>query len=122
MIDDIDIFSEIKHRQKNNDIVLNKLGKSIIQRDLFKIVLSNDVLSKDMVNRIRKETKDKYKLTDDLVDEIIIQGEETTRAYDIVNDQIKILTKSGKIQPVSELMDIQLNPKKVTKYFICYPK
>ncbi len=122
LIDDIDIFSEIKHRHNHNDLVLNKLGQAILERDLFRIVLSKDPLSKGFISSVHNEVKNKYNLSDTFVEDIIIQGEETTRAYDIVNDQIKILTKSGAIKPVSELMDIQLNPKKVTKYFICYPK
>jgi hypothetical protein len=56
------------------------------------------------------------------VDYLIFEGKESNSAYTTNKDEIKILYKNGKVVPMSDASDHGVEPKIITKYYICYPK
>ena len=52
----------------------------------------------------------------------LISGEESNSAYTLSKEEIMVLTKSGKVVPMSGISDFGIEPRTFRKYFLCYPK
>ena len=124
-LDDFDIVSALKSWQSNDDYILSSLSKMIINRDLLKIRLSSEKISKDDKNDYLEKlsVKDNISLID--ANYFIFKGKIINQAYSSIAEPIRILMKNGTVEDVVEASD-QLNlkalSKSVTKYYICYPK
>ena len=124
-LDDFDIVSALKSWQSNDDYILSSLSKMIINRDLLKIRLSSEKISKDEKNDYLEKlsVKDNISLID--ANYFIFKGKIINQAYSSIAEPIRILMKNGTVEDVVEASD-QLNlkalSKSVTKYYICYPK
>ena len=123
-LDDTDIISAMKEWQFYPDIVLSKLSKMLLNRDLLKIKVRLNDFEEQKIKRLQKlslakgiEEKDmKY---------FVFTGVMTNRAYNPENEIIKILTKNGRVVDLSKTSEaINLEPlSQVTeRYYICYPK
>ncbi len=121
-LDDIDIFSEIKQAQLYEDRILRFLARSILNRNLFVIQISDAPFSKEAKEEIIEKVSKKHDLDKKLVEELIIEGKESNKVYDINKEQILLMRKSGEVVPASKLMDITIGHQTITKYFICYPR
>ena len=123
-LDDTDIISAMKEWQFHPDVVLSKLSKMLLNRDLLKIKVRLNDFEEQKIKRLQKlslakgiEEKDmKY---------FVFTGVMTNRAYNPENEIIKILTKNGRVVDLSKTSEaINLEPlSQVTeRYYICYPK
>ena len=121
-LDDIDIFSEIKQAHLYEDRILRFLARSILNRNLFVIQISDAPFSKEAKEEIIQKVSTKHDLDKKLVEELIIEGKESNKVYDINKEQILLMRKSGEVVPASKLMDITIGHQTITKYFICYPR
>lgn len=69
--------------------------------------------------------KKEYQLSDEETAYFVFSGEIENQAYDTENQNINILKKNGRLLDVAKASDhlnIKALSKKVTKYYICYPK
>ena len=125
-LDDTDIWSAIKSWKGHSDKVLAFLAKSLINRQLFKIVLGPDPYDDEFQLGITELIAERFGLPPDEARELMITGRLSNTAYDArSNDTINILTKAGRVVNVTEASDlpnIQALSQKVQKYYICYPK
>ena len=123
-LDDTDIISAMKEWQFYPDVVLSKLSKMLLNRDLLKIKVRLNDFEEQKIKRLQKlslakgvEEKDmKY---------FVFTGVMTNRAYNPAKEVIKILTKNGRVVDLSKTSEaINLEPlSQVTeRYYICYPK
>nr|WP_314784168.1 HD domain-containing protein [uncultured Capnocytophaga sp.] len=123
-LDDTDIISAMKEWQFYPDIVLSKLSKMLLNRDLLKIKVRLNDFEEQKIKRLQKlslakgiEEKDmKY---------FVFTGVMTNRAYNPGKEIIKILTKNGRVVDLTKTSEaINLEPlSQVTeRYYICYPK
>jgi uncharacterized protein len=124
LLDDNDILSSVKEWQSHSDPVLSKLSQNLINRQLFRIKLTDKPVSKKWtektLNQITKQiTNDK-----NLSSYLLMTGEITNSAYNRHTENIKILFKNGKVKDMGKASDINLSvlTKTVRKYFACYPK
>ncbi len=124
-LDDVDILSAIKHWQNNPDLVLSKLCKMIINRDLLQIKIKNNPIDDEKINKHRKFFMKEFNLNASEVGYFVFAGTIQNQAYNQDDQNINILRDNGKITDVVQASD-QLNLKtlsrKVTKYYMCYPK
>jgi uncharacterized protein len=124
-LDDFDIISALKAWQKNDDFILSSLSKMIINRDLLKIKLSGDKISKEVKNQLLEQFSEQNNISIQDANYFIFKGKIINQAYSSVAEPIRILMKNKTIEDVVEASD-QLNlkalSKAVTKYYICYPK
>ncbi|MEM6963814.1 MAG: HD domain-containing protein [Bacteroidota bacterium] len=121
-LDDIDILAALKSWSHHEDFVLAYLSKSIINRRLFKIKMQNEPIGSDFVEELRQKlAKDLPKNRSNLLKYLIFTGEESNSAYTIKKDEIKILYKNGTVLPMSDASDHGVQPKIITKYYVCYP-
>ena len=123
-LDDTDIISAMKEWQFHPDVVLSKLSKMLLNRDLLKIKVRLNDFEEQKIKRLQKLSLAKG------VDEkdmkyFVFTGVMTNRAYNPENEIIKILTKNGRVVELSKTSEaINLEPlSQVTeRYYICYPK
>ena len=124
-LDDFDIVSALKSWQSNDDYILSSLSKMIINRDLLKIRLSSEKISKDEKNDYLEKLSIKENISITDANYFIFKGKIINQAYSSIAEPIRILMKNGTVEDVVEASD-QLNlkalSKSVTKYYICYPK
>lgn len=125
MLDDSDFFSAIKVWSQHSDFVLSLLCNSFINRKLFKVEVRTDASNIEVqTEAIRRymqyfnisESEAKYFLGDEVV---------STDTYSPEDDNINILMKDGTIKDIvdaSDLLNIQVMTKKVTKHYFCYLK
>jgi len=125
-LDDVDIWSAIKSWTSHPDPVLSFLAKSLINRQLFKIVLRPEPYDADFQLGIVELIADTFRLSMEDARQLIITGRLSNTAYDANADEpINILTKSGQVVNVTEASDlpnIQALSQRVQKFYICYPK
>ena len=125
-LDDTDIWSAIKSWKGHADPVLSFLAKSLINRQLFKIIIAPEPYDEDFQLGIVELISERFDLTPDDARQLMITGRLSNTAYDPAsNETIDILTKSGKVVNVTEASDlpnIRALSQKVQKYYICYPK
>lgn len=122
LLDDIDIYSYLKIMKLSKDPVLSMLATRILNRDLFKIILKKSPFDSDFIDSARQKVKSRYNLKNELIDQLLIQGKESSKAYDSFHEEIKILSQDGTVNPISEYLDVLFNVERITKYYMCYPE
>ncbi len=121
-LDDIDVLASIKAFKNHPDQILSYLATSILKRQLFKLILQNSPISGDFINEIRQKAVKQLHFPSEMVSGLIFKGEESTQAYNNYKEDIKVLMKDSQVKPLAELLNSWINVKKVTKYYLCYPK
>lgn len=124
-LDDYDIMSAIKSWQFHEDFVLSALCKMIINRDLLKIRLQAEKVSKEEVAKLKQALTEQTDISAAEAEYFVFKGKVKNQAYNKTGEPIHILKKDRTIEDVVEASD-QLNlkalSKPVTKYYLCYPK
>ncbi len=124
-LDDYDIISAMKSWTTSSDFVLSTLSEMILNRNLLKIKLKKKPFTEDKISEKKKLIMNKHNLSENEASYFVFTGTIFNQAYSMEKDTINLLTKNGKIVDVAKASD-QLNlkalSKKVTKYYLCYPK
>lgn len=124
-LDDFDVISALKAWQSHTDFILRVLSSMIINRDLLKIRLSNEKVSKTEVQEYQTQVMQTYGLTAAEANYFVYKGKIKNQAYNKEGEPIRILKKDKTIEDVVETSD-QFNSKAlvqmVTKYYVCFPK
>ena len=124
-LDDYDIWCGIKMWASHSDTILSYLAKSILNRRLFKVVISNKPIDPELQLGISELVQAHFKMSEDDVKYLMIAGKISNNAYDVEGQTIDMLTKSGYVIDVAEASDlpnIRALSNKVEKYYVCYPK
>jgi uncharacterized protein len=125
MLDDHDIVCAIKSWQISGDKVLSTLSKAFTNRKLYRIELQNEPFNPEKISIIRQACKTTLGLNDEENDYFVFHGQIENNAYSSEDENIKILTKNGRlidITEASDMLNVSVLSKVVTKYFLCYPK
>jgi uncharacterized protein len=124
-LDDIDIWSGVKAWAGHPDRILSFLSKSLLERRLFRVVISTSPFPEDKRLELADRVRDQYGLTEEEVPYFMIAGTLSNNAYNAEGETIDILTKSGQVVDVakaSDLPNIQALSKNVEKSYVCFPK
>jgi HD superfamily phosphohydrolase len=121
-LDDFDVVMALKMMRRSEDVVLRELSQRLINRQLFRVELKNDPFPESQIEGMREEVKRKLNLADNEIDYFVFGGQESNRAYTTLKDEIYILFKNGTVSPLSSNEDIGIQPKNITKHYLCYPK
>lgn len=124
-LDDYDIHSAIKQWSSHPDPILSLLCTSLLNRNLFRVIISTTPFAEDKINGIRQRITEKLKLGGEDFSYFTGQGEISNSAYDPNNDRITIIDKNGErwdISGLSEQLNIAVYNKTVSKYFTYFPK
>jgi HD superfamily phosphohydrolase len=124
-LDDYDIISAMKKWQFCDDFVLSNLSEMIINRNLLKIKIKNKKFKQEILESHISKLIIKQDISIDEAEYFVFCGEISNQAYELNNNKINVLYKSGRIEDIARASD-QLNLKALsepkTKYYICYPK
>lgn len=124
-LDDVDLFSALKYWQHSTDSVLQLLCKSILNRKLFKIEISNKAFSDTKIRGLHKKAMEKYKLSEVEAAYLVFSDSTSNYAYNPKESKIHILSNQGELQDIataSDQLNISVLSLPVVKYYVFYPK
>ena len=125
LLDDSDIWGSMKFWREHEDKVLSGLSTRLLERKIFKIILSNDKPLTEWVDTLREKVQLKFKLSDEELDFYTGEGQISNSAYISSGQKIKILTKKGLVLDIvkaTDLPNIKAMSRIVTKHFFCWPE
>ena len=124
-LDDYDVWGAIKIWVHHEDDILSKLCRMLLDRNLFRIVISNEPPSKEEIKADEAKIAAAYQLDTKDVKYYFSHGQLSNSAYMASDKEILILSKSGQVRGVTEAADlpnIKAMSKIVRKYYRCWPK
>lgn len=125
-LDDYDIISSIKKWMNHDDFILSSLCKSIINRNLPKVIIQSDNFSKSYIDSKKNKVKSNLGINDVTTLDFFVQtGVITNHAYNKNKYPINIKYKKSKVVDLvsaSDHLNIEVLTQPVSKYFIYYPK
>lgn len=125
MLDDYDIWAAIKLWVSHPDYTLSTLCKNLLNRNLFKIKLSDEPFGKLEIENIKKEILKNKNIDNQTLEYFFIENTATNSAYQNSNQNINILTNDGQIIEITDASDlptIKALSNIVKKYYVCWPK
>jgi len=121
-IDDIDILSALKVFAQSEDSILSFLGKSLIERRLFKVKFLPEPMSSAEKEKLEHQILQKFQIEATDLHFLLIEGKEGNKTYTHGEKEIMIKLPNQEIKPLSEWSENNLKPQEVIKYFVCHPK
>jgi len=125
MLDDADFFSAIKVWMNHEDFVLSLLCKSFINRKLFKVQVGSEAVDETLQKNALKRYMQRFNISLEEAQYLMGDSIVSTDTYSPEDENINILLKDGSIKDIAEVSDmlnIQVLTKKVSKHFFCYLK
>jgi HD superfamily phosphohydrolase len=119
-LDDIDVYYLLKKAKNADDKVLNILANSILDRRIFKMLISDNEIDELTIENAISNVVNKYQFTHEEVAYFVIKGEETVSSYEEINNEIMIKKKSGEIIPFSKFYSVTVSNNYLKKYYLCY--
>lgn len=123
-LDDIDIWSGIKEWANCNDLVLNLLCNRLLDRNLFKVILSKEKFSEEYLLSIDTKIFTYFAVDKENSSYLKINGELSNYGYIPSDKKINILKKNGELIDItyaSDLPNIKAMSEIVKKYYLCCP-
>lgn len=105
-LDDTDIWGAIKLWLNHEDKILATLCKMLLERNLFQIILSNDPIQRDIVEKVRSEICTTYSVLRKDAVFLFSHGIVTNEAYVNERHGINILTRQGEIKEIAQASDL----------------
>ncbi len=124
-LDDYDILSAVKVWAQHSDKVLSTLCTWLVNRNLYRLTLSNQPVEESYFKKLEQQTIEKWQLSADEVRYFIFHGMATNKTYDINNEEINILFKDGSVKDISAVQNALINNTvmiPIKKFYICRPK
>ena len=87
--------------------------------------MNNKPILEGKVEEKNQQVAESFQISLDEARYFVIQGEISNKAYDDSHKTINILKNSGKVTHLlkeSDQLSLKALSKKVTKYYICYPR
>ena len=122
-LDDNDIWTALKVWSKHSDIVLSVLSRAMINRNLFKIEISEKPFEKERISALKELFAKKFNITKQEACSFISSDKLSTNMYCEKDDSIDILYKNGSVKDISiasDMLNIELLSKEVVKYYFAY--
>lgn len=123
LLDDSDIWGSMKFWRDHEDYVLSRLSKNLLDRKIFKIILSNEPFEDKTITEKRDEVISHHNLKGSETEYLTGQGKISNAAYIQSNQKIKIQTKNRglvDIENATDLPNIKAMSKIVEKHFFCW--
>ena len=126
-LDDQDIFASVKVWRDHSDRILSLLCNMLVDRQLYKIEITNDEPDKNRIEMISENTAFSLDISQKDVSYFVFTEMISNRAYNTgaVNSTINILMKNKVVTDIakaSDLSNLESLDKTVTKHILCYPR
>jgi HD superfamily phosphohydrolase len=125
LLDDYDILGAIKVWAQHPDKILSLLCNWLINRNLFKCVLSNEAFDAESIHLLRQKIQQQYGISGKDLDYFVFTGTACLNAYNVNNEKINILFKDGTVKDISSIDNALVSHTlaiPVKKFYICHPK
>lgn len=125
MLDDVDILYALKSWQFHDDFVLSKMCTMLLNRNLLNIKIKNRPIGEEKIRLKQDEVKKLFGVSEEKASYFVFHGTISNKAYNREHQTIQIMKKNGKVNHLlqeSDQVSLRALSKKVTKYYICYPK
>ncbi len=125
MLDDDDMTASLKIWQFSDDVVLSRLSKMYIERNLFKIKLQNQPFTEQEIDSIKEQVTKIFRISPEEANYFVVSDILTNNAYKPDSGIIKVLNKDGStsdLADVSDMFDHEILSQTVKKYFLCFPR
>ncbi len=123
-LDDFDVWTCIKQGAFHADPVLSKLCQMLLNRKLFKIMLSTEPFAGELLTQLEEQLR-QTGMPEDWLSYFLVEGQATNAAYLPSGDRIAIKLKSGKVIDIadaSDLSNIQVLTNIVRRYYVCWAR
>lgn len=121
-LDDTDIAAAIKAWQQHPDATLSYLSWGLINRRLFRLEFSPQPFEEADNERIIAAIRREQRFPKGQESYYFLLGKESNAAYTLSSKEIFVLTKKGRVVPMSGLSDFGIEARTFTKYYRAYPK
>lgn len=124
LLDDSDIMCSIKVWCSHPDPILSFLARSITNRKLLKIKISDSPFEEAYVREAQKKAAGYFNVNEHDAAYFVFQGEISNSAYEPGAENILIVSHNNEIADLRDASDINLDvlSKSVKKHFLCYPR
>lgn len=124
-LDDTDIMAAVKVWASHHDPVLSKLCRDLVQRELYKVDITNEPPDKQFIAELTSRAVKKYGITAHEASYFVFDDTVRNNAYNSGDGRIRILMKDGTIKDITAASDnsnLEALAKTVKKYILCYKK
>ncbi len=125
-LDDYDLIACIKEWQYTEDKILAFMSKSLINRDLYKVVIQSKPFGDGEIKNLTEKLSEKFNISESECEYFLIVDSIKNNAYSKnLEERINILGKNNTIEDIavaSDLSNISTLSQIVQKFFICHPK
>ncbi|NJN41230.1 MAG: HD domain-containing protein [Flammeovirgaceae bacterium] len=105
-LDDHDIWGAIKLWKNHSDPILSILSNKILSRNLFKILYSNDPISRTLVEKVKAGISKSYNVLKKETPYLLSSGTVTNEAYVSEKQKILIYTREGEVKDIAQASDL----------------
>ncbi len=124
-LDDSDIWSAMKAWRHSDDKILSTLATDMLDRRIFRVEVHEEPIPEERILELQETIALKMDIplsdTHYLMEVVTLQKD----MYSTLEDSIDILYKDGTIRDItqaSELLNVELLSRKVSKYYLCYQR
>ena len=125
-LDDSDLWRAMKAWKHHEDIILATLATDMLNRKIFKVIVNETPFTEEDITNVSTPIATAMGISIENAKEYMIHVSSIGKdMYDVNDDSITILYKDGHVKDISEaseLLNVQLLSKKITKYFLCYQR
>lgn len=124
-LDDSDFWSAMKAWRHSPDKILSTLATDMLDRHIFIVEVHEEPIPQERIQQLQYDIAARMEIPVEdahyLMDVVTLQKD----MYSPTDDSIDILYKDGTIKPItqaSELLNVELLSRKVSKYYLCYQR
>jgi HD superfamily phosphohydrolase len=124
-IDDTDIMAAVKVWTNHSDFVLAKLCRDLVERNLYKVDITNDAPDDEYIVQLTERAVKKYGITPHEASYFVFKETIRNDAYKPGDGNIGILMKNGIVKDITAASDnsnLAALAKTVKKYILCCEK
>jgi hypothetical protein len=124
-LDDSDIWSAMKVWKHHDDKILSTLATDMLNRRIFKVEVHEEPVEEKRIREIQENIASQLGINVEDAHYLMNLSTISKDMYNVDDDSIAILYKSGEIKDISEaseLLNVQLLSKKIRKYYLCYQR
>jgi HD superfamily phosphohydrolase len=121
-LDDTDVLASIKIWQAHEDQVLSQLCRMLVERRLYKVQLSNEPFSDELVEARRDVADKKLSVPYDALHYFVFTGTTESSTYNLADERIGVAMKDGTVRDISAVENplvTQALARPVVKSYIC---
>ena len=121
-LDDNDIWQALKVFAQHEDFILSTLSQGFLDRKLFKVTSYEMPIEAAVLEKIQAQMVSQFNISPEDAHYLAFDTKQTNQAYNTRKQSIKILTHEGKLRPISDWQEHNIQRKEVVKFYLCQYK